>query len=43
MLTLNLKYECESEYTKYLRVTKYLIAIYRMSQIQIPIIQKIFE
>ncbi len=35
--------ECELEFTKYLRRTKYLLTIYRTSQIQIPRNQKIFK
>ncbi len=33
ILSLNLKFECEFEFTKYLRGTKFLFTIYRTSQI----------
>jgi hypothetical protein len=33
ILTLNLKFECEFELTKYLRQTEYLFVIHRTSQI----------
>jgi hypothetical protein len=33
ILSLNLKFECEFEFTKYLRGTEFLFAIYRTSKI----------
>jgi hypothetical protein len=41
--TLNLKFEFECEFTKYPRGTKYLLAMYQTSQVQILINPKILE
>ncbi len=43
ILTMNLKFECKFEFTKNLRRTEYLFAIYGTSQIWTPIKQKIFK
>ncbi len=43
ILLSNSKFKCEFKFTKYLRGTKYLFAIYQTSRIRKPINQKIFE